>query len=150
MKWENALKTIIEVFPYHLPIAYFVIAPGPVRNLQCNYDTLRRPPLSCKWNEPEKVYAPIKSYHVNVIHESKIILQTELKEPHFEADSLLVQGGISIVSVRAMNHVEGMPSETRVNFINSGMSSLTSIHFMPHLSSHHICDCIFPPISHPP
>ena len=98
-----------------------VLATGKVRDLQCNYDTLSKRALSCKWREPQKVFTPIKAYIVNVIRNRSVVQRSSTKSLKFESGVKLRLGKNYAVSVKMMTDTEGPIAVTRVNFTNSGM-----------------------------
>ena len=110
----------MENMPYFF-IVLLLIASGPVKHLQCSYDVLRQLPLLCTWDEPELIYAPIQSYHVNLIHNGTIKYQKAINALKMETNHNLKPEEIYTVSVRAVNHEEGEIAITRVNFVISGI-----------------------------
>ena len=99
----------------------FLVAPGPVRQLHCSYDTLRKEALLCEWEAPEHSYAHIRAYNVNVTVNGTVVMKTESTTPRMESNLLLRQEDACSVSVSAVTHREGEAASIGVNFTNSGM-----------------------------
>ena len=109
-------------------LRYMVTAVGPVRNLQCNYDTLRAKTLSCVWQAPKQAHAPSQAYAVNVTHDGNVIWNVSTPTLKLDANVNLKQGNIYIVSVRT---ITGAIAKTRIFFSNSGVLLLYLLHFNP-------------------
>ena len=87
---------------------------GPVRDLQCIYDSVKEQTLSCKWAEPEKTYGLSLSYHVNITNNGSIIWNLTTMEQTLTWNEKLIQGEIYVVSVSALTHIEGVAVETSI------------------------------------
>ena len=114
-----------------------------VRDLQCSYDVSRKQALLCEWREPEQAHAIIQSYHVNVIHNGRVLWQTATMETKLETNLQMVLGKEYIVSVLTETHTEGEAVETLVKFINPGMSAMLLHWYISDLSFHIEWDNIY-------
>ena len=100
-----------------------MVAPGPVRNLECHYRALPDLTLSCDWKEPEQTYSSIQFYNVNLTHNGKIIAQDQMKALKWELKCNLTQNEIYAVSVGMLNQTDYPVVETRVHFIHSDVQA---------------------------
>ena len=95
---------------------------GPVRDLSCDYNSLIYEKLNCSWLPPADLHGDQCNYSIKVRLDGKLIhldstASTSYKiRPGFAA----VRGRNYEVSVMAKTSVEGVPSSTTINFINSG------------------------------
>ena len=97
------------------------LAPGPVGQLQCTYDTLREKALLCEWEAPEKnVRGDIQFYNVNITLNGTAVQTHTTKTPRLESTISLEQTDAYRVSVSAVTHTEGEAASTNVIFNNSG------------------------------
>ena len=74
-------------------------AVGPVRNLQCYYNTAEFDALSCKWKEPENSNGPIQYYKVKITHNGGTIFEGNTSSPFISLNYYLKPDDIYVVHV---------------------------------------------------
>ena len=101
-------------------MSIMLLAPGPVRQLQCTYDTLREKAFLCEWEAPYNPHGDIKFYNVNITLNGTTVLTQTTKSPRFNSTIQMKHGDAYTVSVSAVTYKEGEAASTNVIFNNSG------------------------------
>ena len=99
---------------------------GPVRNLKCDYDSLQKEEFNCSWIAPADLHGDIRNYSVKVKLEDEFVYSDFTNFCNYTKEYAFngVRGFNYEVIVNALTPIEGTPSSTGINFINSGGFSI--------------------------
>ena len=100
--------------------------PGPVRDLQCDYDPSRSNKLICEWSAPDHANGRIKHYIVNLSDHEKAILNEPATNTSWQSRQILKYGEKYRVSVSTVTYAVGPPVSTRIDFISTGKMQIAT------------------------
>ena len=115
---EATVKINLNLKKYYLNSA----PPGSVRHLTCTYDSLEEEHFKCSWLAPTALNGALRYYKIQVKLGDQLIYSDVSRNVNYKKrlDLHLAKGENYEVVVSVMTHSEGLPSSTKMNFINSG------------------------------